>query len=151
MKEYLKKAFNKGILTMIDLMDHPFYIIKTDKNIKCTCLQEGTDEPRPECPKCLGTGYKVIIESAHGASQESSAPSVMRTTTSYVVARDYYIPVDYFLDKDDIIVDNNEAYIVVQYSLYSSFDGNPGYRKYNCIIKKLDSDIFIKNFNDIIK
>ena len=134
-----KQAFNQGILNIIDLMKYPVYIIKKDHNIKCICNKTGTSQSDPKCPKCLGF-----------ACNETGSPSTMRNATAFVTSRNYYIPSNITLANDDIIVDNNEPWFVIQSSEYKSFNGESVYSKYSCMNKKLDSNIFIKNFNKII-
>lgn len=145
-----KQAFNQGILNIIDLMKYPVYIIKKDPNIKCICNKTGTSQSDPKCPKCLGLGYKITIQEVEVACNETDSPSTMRNATAFVTSRNYYIPSNITLTNDDIIVDNNEPWFVIQSSEYKSFNGESVYSKYSCMNKKLDSNIFIKNFNKII-
>lgn len=150
MSERLKRNFNRGIEKIIELMDYEVFIITANKNKKCVCHHQGTTQADINCPRCLGTGYQITIQKILCASAETASPNVMRTTTSFVVARDYYIKTDVLLNNDDMIIDNGKVYFVVQSSLYSSFDGEPVYKKYTCVDKKLDTIKLLKNFYHII-
>lgn len=145
-----KQAFNKSILSIIDLMKYPVYAINRNQNIKCICNIAGTSQADPACKKCLGTGYQISIKEIEVACNESGAPSVMRNSTEFVVSRDYYISADVELQNDDMIVDNNEVWFVVQGTDLKSFNGEHVYSKYTCMNKKFNSNIFIENFNEII-
>ena len=146
-----KQAFNKGILNIIDLMKYKIYVINRETDILCTCYNTGTSQADPNCPRCLGTGYKLKIRETEAACNETGAPSVMRNSTEFVVSRTYYIPNDIRLNNDDIIVDNGEPWFVVQGTELRSFEGEKVYSKYTCMNKKLNSDVFMENFNKIIK
>lgn len=150
MSERLKSNFNRGIEKIIELMDYEVFIITANKNKKCICHHQGTTQPDSNCPRCLGTGYQITIQKTLCASAETTSPNVMRTTTSFVVARDYYIKANINLNNDDIIIDNGRVYFVVQSTMYSSFDGKPIYKKYTCVDKKSDTVKLLKNFYSII-
>lgn len=150
MIERTKRNFNKGILNIINLMKYPIYAVTCDKNIKCTCYKQGTSQADPNCPRCLGSGYKITIKETEGACNETGAPAVMRNTTAFVISRSYYIPSDIQLENDDFIIDDGEPWFVIQAPEFRSFGGERIYKKYVCMNKKLDVNIFMTNFNNII-
>lgn len=150
MKESTKHLFNRGIENIIELLDHEIYVVYLNKHIKCTCLQEGTSQPKPGCKRCLGTGYKIKIRKCMAACQDSSVPSTMRNTSGFVISRNYYVKSKDRLNNDDIIIDGNDIYFLFQGPDYASFDGKQVYQKCSAMPKKLDSEEFFANFNSIV-
>lgn len=146
----MKKSFNKGVKRIIELLDYEFFIVLANKNIKCTCLEAGTGQANPACPKCLGTGKKIKIRKVKGAAQDSSVPSTTRATTDFIVSRNYYILTTFELNPDDIIVDKDGPWNIFQCVENRSFDGEEQYKKCSCIPKKMDAALFMKNFNKIV-
>lgn len=150
MKEITKRTFNKSIENIMDLLDHEFYVVYLDKSISCTCLHQGTGQAEPTCKRCLGTGFKIKIRKCHGVCQDSAIPSTIRNTTGFVISRNYYFKAKDRLNNDDLIVDDNGVWFAYQGPDYASFDGTQVFQKCSVMPKKLDPDIFFKNFNAIV-
>jgi hypothetical protein len=144
--------FDENILKIIEKFSYKFFVVITDHDVKCTCLNGGTTQADPACKKCLGTGFKIKIKEVEGASTESGAPKTIRGSGGFIVAKSFYIKSEYNieLNLDDIIVDGNEVYIVYQGSEKTSFHGQKVYKKYTGIPKKTDATILLKNFNKIV-
>ena len=145
----LTRNFNNGILKMIEQFSDTFYFIKRDETKKCTCVKHETSQANPACEKCLGTGYRITIQAIRGAAQDTKLPPTFRSD-NFIVARNFYVRSEHYLDEDDIIVDNNIPYMVMEQQDLNSLEGTMPYRKICGVKKKFDSEIFIKNFNKII-
>lgn len=144
-------AFNKNVLRIIDLFSYSFFLIRQNKSIRCTCQKEGTGQAEPTCPRCLGTGYKVKILEIVGASQESTMPATVREQGGFVIGKNYYISSEYPIEKDNIIIDNGEAYFVYQMNDKTGFHGSKVYQKCLAMQKKTDVSALLDTFNRIVK
>ena len=143
-------TFDSSILKVIEKLSYEFFVVNLNPEVKCVCIKDATAQADPTCKKCLGTGFKIKIKQVTGASQDSGIPQTIKAGNQFIIAKNYYIKNDYVLNNDDIIVDNDEVYFVYQKSNLTSFKGNKVYQKCSCIIKKLDSISFMKNFNEIV-
>lgn len=150
MRELTKNTFNKNIERIMDLLDHEFYVVYLNKAVRCTCIHQGTSQAEPTCKKCLGTGFKIKIRKVRGVCQDSSIPSTIRNTTGFVISRNYYVKTKDRLNNDDIIVDDNSVWFIFQGPDYASFGGKQVFQKCSVMPKKLDPDMFFKNFNQIV-
>lgn len=150
MKEATKSLFNKNIEKIMALLDHEIYVVYLDKTVKCTCLHEGTSQPDAACKKCLGTGYKIKIRKCMAVCQNTSVPTTIRNTTGFVIARNYYVRASDSLKNDDIIVDGEGVYFLFQGPEFASFDGQYIFQKCSAMPKKLDTEDFLINFNQIV-
>lgn len=141
--------FNKRILDMIDRFSYNMHLVKRNKNIKCTCVAHESDQARPDCPKCLGTGNKITIKKFKGASQDTQLPPTFRSD-NFVVARNFYMPINIDLSEDDFIVDKDNPYMAIEIQELIGLEGTIPYKKASCVKKKFDATVFMKNFNAII-
>jgi len=149
-KSPIANSFDKNILKTIDLFSYKFFAVMTNPDIKCVCVRDGTSQPDPTCKKCLGLGFKIKIKEIEGASQESNIPATMRPGGKFLITKNYYIKEKIPLRADDLIVDDGEVYFVYEKLKMISFEGKFVYGKFSCIKKKLDTLMFLKNFNEII-
>jgi len=144
-------SFDRSVLRIIERFSYKFFVVIKNEDVKCTCLNHGTNQADPKCKKCLGTGYKIKIKEVEGASQDSNVPETVRPTSGFITARNYYIKSsEVELGLDDIIVDGDSVWSVYQLNDKTSFHGNQVYRKYATVPKKSDKSIFLKNFNEIV-
>jgi hypothetical protein len=151
MDKTFANSFDANVMRIIKDCSYEFFLIKQDFNVKCTCLEEGTTQADPTCPKCLGTGFKIRIHKVSGASVNSNAPTTVKAGLKLLVAKNYYIPANNFiLQQDNIIVDDDEVSFVYQNIIYKSFNGKDTYQKSVTLMKKLDTPAFMINFNKII-
>jgi hypothetical protein len=142
--------FDENILKIIEKFSYKFFVVITDHNVKCTCLNGGTTQADPACKKCLGTGFKIKIKEVEGASVESGVPKTIRGSGGFQVAKNFYTKFGIDLNLDDVIVDGNDMWIIYQISDKTGFHGEKVYKKYTAVSKKTDSVIFLKNFNEIV-
>ena len=102
------------------------------------------------CPKCLGTGYKITIRKIKAAAQDTKLPPTFRSD-KFIVARNFFLNKSIECKEDDIIVDNDNAYIVLEIQELLSLEGTIPYRKISGVKKKFDTTKFMDNFNNIIR
>jgi hypothetical protein len=144
-------GFNEGVLNIINKLSYEFFVIKRNNSVKCTCIDFTTKEADPTCKKCLGTGNKITIKKIKGASQMTDLASSMRPNGGLMLARFYYIDFKELVMEDgDIIIDNNQVYYAYQIQSYKSFSGTDVYQKCLFCVKKEDTKILLKNFNEIV-
>lgn len=148
--DFLCKSFNNGILDMISTHSYNVYVINRDENIICTCVESSTKQGNANCKKCLGTGHKIKINKIKCAAQDTRVPPTFRADT-FIIARNYFIESKYKINEEDLIVDNGDIYIIFEIQKLFSIKGTLPYKKVNSTKKKYDNNVFIKNFNEIIK
>lgn len=146
----LSSRLNNKILDMIDKHSYYMYYIKRDLKSRCTCIKHETKQANPDCPKCLGTGYKITIRKIKAASQDTRLPPTFRSD-NFIVARNFFVNSDTECQEDDVIVDKNTPYMVLEIQELISLEGTIPYRKISGVKKKFDATTFMKNFNNIIR
>lgn len=63
------KSFNKNLRDIIQKIEYPMYIVQQDYRYTCTCNDIASKQGNADCPKCLGTGYKIKIRKIKGVWQ----------------------------------------------------------------------------------
>lgn len=145
------RTLNNGIMNIIDMYSHDHYIVKRNEKIKCICTEHATSQADTDCLKCLGTGYKITIRKIKAAAQDTKLPSTSFKGTSLSVTRNFFIPQKYAIEKDDIIVSYGVPFFVVEIQEMISLKGSIPYNKITSVKKQFDANIFMNNFNTIIK
>lgn len=141
---------HNGIREVIKKFSRDLYLIHADRNIKCTCHLEGSGQPDPDCQKCLGTGFKIYIRKVHGASQTSQLPTSMRAGTNAYIAMNFYFIDNLPIEQDDIVIKDGEPFVVYQLTRQTGFAGRYCYVKVCCTEKKIESKVFMSNFNKLV-
>lgn len=141
--------FNGKIQNIIDRFAYEMYFIKRNTDIKCTCITHETDQANVDCPKCLGTGFKVTIRKIKAAAQETKLPPTLRND-KFLVARAFFVAADIKTEKGDLIIDKDTPYMILDKQELISFEGTNPITKVDGVKKKFDSKVLIKNFNAII-
>lgn len=144
------KIFNRMIEKTIEHLEGDIFIINLNKQITCLCRKTGSSEPDAKCPLCLGTGYKIKIKKAKGACQDSKLAATVRETTSVVITKTFYVKAMYHIDRDDILISNNEIFYVYESKKLKTKGNVDLYMQHLCTDKKYDTEEFFKNFNKII-
>ena len=145
----LTKQHTAGIMQIIKMHSYYCYLINRVRSIICPCVVHETKQADVNCPLCLGTGNKIKIYKIFCAAQDTKLPTTFRSD-NFIVARDYYMPSKYRVNDDDLIIDNNEVYIIYEVQEKISLEGTIPYNKISAGEKKFDSKIFLKNFYNII-
>lgn len=146
MKEF-ENSFNNNVKEIIDLLSYDVYIIRQDYDVKCSCVNYDTKEGDINCPKCLGTGYKIRIKKISVASQETDVPTPTTKSFDSAIARMYYTKDNIHIDYGNIIVDNGNPYTVHRKKDYTSFLNEKVYTKFVAIEKRNNPKIFMNLFN----
>lgn len=143
-------TYHDSFQYVIKKYSRQLYLVKLDKNVRCKCHMAGSNDPDPYCPKCLGTGYRITVYEINGAPQTSTFPDTFRSTNQIVIVCSFYLLDNVPVDRDDIIVYDNNAYIINDAARNVGFNGKFCFTKASGIPKKLDTDVFFKNFNAIV-
>lgn len=148
----MQERFNRSVVNIIERMSHPFFIVIRDPKVLCTCVTDTTSQPDPSCKRCLGTGRKIKIRDIEGAWQHTSTPPSMRPNFDILMARNYYVkPSEWEMPgKDDLIVDEDQIFYVYQNWEGRAFNGELVYNKIMAVEKKMNTQVFLKNFHAII-
>ena len=96
-----------------------FLLIRTDKTIKCSCVDTLYNTGKDRCPICLGTGYLTFAERVKGrvamASIPETLPRMINTAEPgqiAVPAKQFYLQYTIRPKRNDLIVlcewDNNK-------------------------------------------
>lgn len=145
------KKFNRQMYDIIEMMHYTFYVIKVDPVLHCTCFDFDTKQGDSNCMKCLGTGHKIRITTATGSSMASTLGNSQREIRDVVIGNIYFIHKKYDLNKNDIVIDDDNVFKVVEKRKVKSFKGVHKYNKYLSVHLKHNKDIFLNNFFKILK
>lgn len=148
MKAYTKQ-FNNGIMEIIERCSYDFYVIQRNLKIRCVCVEHSTDQADPNCPKCLGTGYKIVVRKVRGATQDTNTPPTYRAD-SFLTARNIWVPSKIKLKNDDLVVDGEFVYKILDYQRAIGLEGTLPYNLYLGTVKKFDAGVFMENFLNIV-
>lgn len=144
------KLFKNKILKMIEECSSNFFLVEQDKRIQCSCLNHTTRQPNASCPKCLGTGYKVIIKKSRGACwEEMKGGATLSSKTSRIV-RTYYMDAKYSIAENNLIIDRNEVYYVYRIAVMRGLDGEITHKQVTSVLKSEEHDKILKNFMKVI-
>lgn len=149
----LHKSFHRGLHKLIKKIEYEMYIVNVDRNYTCTCLGKEANEGDPNCPKCLGTGYKIKIRKILGIKQPyktvskgaSGAESLSSAVSRYYID-DKYGPVkngDLMFVKDEIDV----IKLARKHKIDSTIDH---YFECSAVLKKYNTKTIYKNFLKLI-
>lgn len=144
------RTLNRGINNIIGRYSHDQYIVNRNEKVKCTCTEHSTSQADVNCPRCLGTGYKITIRKIQAAAQDTKLPSTSFKGKSLSVTRNFFIPRKYLIQKDDIIVSYGVPFFVVEIQEMISLEGSLPYNKATTVKKQFDANIFMSNFKNII-
>lgn len=143
-------SFHASINITIDKCSYKFYVVRPNKEIKCTCIDHTTKQPDVECKKCLGTGYKIIIKMMYGASNEEMKGGVTRGVKASQIIKNYFISNKYKIFVDDLIIDEDEIYYAFRIEDMKGLKGVKTHQEVMCIKKMNGHTKALQNFKDII-
>lgn len=144
--------FSEKIQKVIDECSYPFFIVQQDFNKLCTCISEGTSQSDPACRKCLGTGYKVKIKIAKGASyEEMKIGGASISVKNSRIIKHYYIKPEYKIFQDNYIIDNNEVYYVYRVTAKRGIRNEYTHQEIIASLHVNDHDIILNNCLAVIK
>lgn len=86
----MRTEFNQMLLRY----GHPVLYCRLDQRVRCTCAPMGQD-PKPDCQRCLGTGYKIRLEKllaiTRSATVPETQPGLLRFEDPGIVHPDAYL------------------------------------------------------------
>ena len=149
----LDPSFNRGIRGIIHLLQFPMYIVIRNMKYSCPCVDR-SDTADPNCPLCLGTGYKIKIRKILGALQPDT-DSFRITEKKSVVMNQYFFDsenvTNEMMQHDNIIVRDNEVDILDQPKEFRSDSNDVIYYYANAQGKKVYKEEFLRNFWKLVK
>lgn len=105
--------FAHNIKRMIEHYEGELLVINR-LNQLCTCRQEGSNEPLPSCDNCFGTGNNTKIRMIRGVVQETDGVSSVKGASGFSIIKQIYIKDIYELNKDDLIIFDNQVFQAFQ-------------------------------------
>ena len=151
MIEFGFENFNKSIAQeVIDSWDYDFYVIKQVPNMTCQCVNKTSKQPEQDCPMCLGLGKKIKIFKVKGASRESREFEALRAEFPTVTPKIFYIKTKLFIDKQDLIIDDESLYSVYATQFHRGLSGEFKFTRCICPTVKFNKYKIIKNFKKLL-
>lgn len=130
------------------------WFIKLDKQIRCPCFDHDEHTTKLGCPICLGTGYKIKLIRAKGARQTTEDIGMRGEGIGYseqTAVQRFFTLENLELTSSDIIVDNNEVFIVQSYFPGRTNMNKPVYYRTIATPKKMDLKIFLETFHSLLR
>lgn len=143
-------SFDKGILNILNKVSYEMFVIQQEFTIECSCVDFTTKQAKDNCPKCLGTGKKIRIKKVMGASQNRKTSFRVVNVGETATTSAYYLKADIPIYQDNILVNGTDVDIVQRVEKLRSNHLVPVYFKCVASPKKVNTRIFLQNFNKII-
>jgi len=149
----LKKLqwIDKEIKKIIELFEYDMYVVRVDTKIDCTCKDFTTKQGDPRHKLCLGTGQQIKIMKIKGASHEGHTSLISQENNDIGLGNIYYFKSNNCLNEGDLIVDKGKISIVQGIERKKGTQRECVYQKCICINKRTDVQIFLKNFDEVVK
>lgn len=146
-----KDHFHKMIEKVIDECSYRMYQIIPDINIQCTCVDHASKQADPECPKCLGTGFKIVIKIIYGAANDEMKGSTSLGLESSRVIKEYFISKRFQVHPDDMFIDGDDLYYVFRIEKLKGLKGTYTHNEVTCVKRTNDSKKALNNFYKILE
>ena len=140
----------KNINCLIDRYGYYAYLIRLNKSIKCNCADPVTKDTDATCKKCLGTGYKITISRVFLASREVNEQESNKIQGFSATPKIMYLKGYVEVDKDDIIVDTEGPFTVLEKQHHRGVNGHQAFTRCVCPDMKLNRATFIKLFKEVL-
>lgn len=140
----------KNVSTLIDRYGYYAYLIRLNKSIKCNCMNPVTKDADCKCKKCLGTGYKIHISKVFLASREVNEQESNKIQGFSATPKIMYMKGYVEVHKDDIIVDTENAFTVLETQHHRGTSGYQAFTRCVCPDMKLNKSLFIKLFKEVL-
>ena len=150
-KDKNKMGFTESFAhEVIDNWDYKFWVIKSVPNTNCKCVDKTSKQPNLNCPLCLGLGTKIRIYQVEGASRESKEFEALRAEFPTVTPKIFYIKNKLFIDKQDLIVDEESIYNVYAVQYHRGLNGEFKFTRCVCPTVKFNKQQILKNFKKLL-
>ena len=136
---------------VIDSWDYSFWVVKQITQVKCKCIDPTTKQPKLDCKHCLGLGYKIKIFKVKGASRESKEFEALRAEFPTVTPKIFYIKSKMFIEKQDLIIDEEGVYNVYATQFHRGLNGEFKFTRCVCPNQKFSKDSVLKNFKELLR
>lgn len=144
-------GFNKSFAQeVIDSWNYDFWVIKKIPNSVCKCIDKTSKQADINCPLCLGLGNKIKIYKVKGASRESKEFEALRAEFPTVTPKIFYIKTKLFIDKEDMIIDDECAYTVYATQFHRGLNGEFKFTRCVCPSVKFNRYNIIKTFRKLL-
>ena len=144
------RQFDRSIKKILEKYAYDVYLVQQDFAVKCVCVDLATQQAKPDCPKCLGTGKKIMIKKIKAAGQNAQVSIRTYNTNEFITTGVYFIDAKYPVRYDNILVDGNDVHVIQKVDKNNTEDGNNIYQKCDTVYKKSNVIEFLKNFHAII-
>lgn len=141
---------SKTVNYLIDRYGYYFYIIRCVPETECSCVNHTTRSSDPKCKKCLGTGHKIKIKKVFGTIREikeRESESVINVNSTPKIV---YIKGMLRINKDDLVVDNEDVYHVLACQHHKGEKGEFAFTRLICPFTKTNPAHFIRNFKELL-
>ena len=135
---------------VIDNWDYHFWVIKQVSGVECKCVDKTSKQAKLDCPLCLGLGTKIKIYRVKGASRESKEFEALRAEFPTVTPKIFYIKTKLFIDKQDLIFDEESLYSVYATQFHRGLNGEFKFTRCICPTVKFSRYHLIKNFKKLL-
>lgn len=151
MQPFNQDLFAGGILYILKQFAYDMYIISIDKSMICTCVSDIENKnPNLECKKCLGTGYRIRIKKVKGANRTGKSSFRTYGVSENGTTNIFYFSGKYPIKENDLIVENNNMYIVERCNKETGAENKVIYYRAEANPVKQYPTVRISNFNEII-
>lgn len=135
---------------VIDSWDYDFWLVKKVPGMHCKCIDKTSKQADINCPLCLGLGNKIKIFRVKGASRESKEFEALRAEFPTVTPKIFYIKSKLFIDKEDMIIDDECAYTVYATQFHRGLNGEFKFTRCVCPSIKFNRYNIIKSFRKLL-
>ena len=99
----------------------------------------------------MGLGYKIKIFKVKGASRESKEFEALRAEFPTVTPKIFYIKSKMFIEKQDLIIDEEGVYTVYATQFHRGLNGEFKFTRCVCPNQKFSKDSVLKNFKELLR
>ena len=135
---------------VIDNWKYSFWVIKQIPHMQCKCVDKTSKQAKLDCPLCLGLGTKIKIYRVKGASREATEFESLRAEFPTVTPKVFYVKTKLFIDKQDLIIDDESAYSVYATQFHRGLNGEFKFTRCICPTIKFKRFDIVKNFKRLL-
>lgn len=150
----LHRSFNRGLQRLIKKVEWPMYIVNVDRNFRCSCLDKRSNQGKPECPLCLGTGYRIKVREVKAVKQPYTSSNRGGGTTVSLqgVANVYYMSAKEGEAKlGDFMVHGNEIDVIKYVRKFRTDSPDLQFYEMPAVLKKYENERFLDGLKKILK
>lgn len=148
------KSFNNGLQKMIAKVEYPMYIVQQDYKYRCTCNDIASKQGNLNCPKCLGTGYKIKIRKIKGVWQPEEITIRIDSMPNNVLSGVFYFREQGNLNVEEgnVVIRDQDNIEIIQKAkrFYSNSNKEVIYYQCTSVKKRNYRNEFWKMFCDLV-